>query len=102
MRRMTFEAEVAIVKFFALEVAPSWIFGSPYDNVDEKGFDISANAVFYLSGEALRGFWLKAHFEYETFNAVTDEPRPEQRHGPVAPRSGWARPSSARSSATRG
>jgi hypothetical protein len=76
MRRLTFEAEVAIVKFFALEVAPSWIFGSPYDNVQESGFDISANAAFYISGEALRGFWLKAHFEYETFDAYIQNPDP--------------------------
>jgi len=74
MRRLTFQAEVAIVKFFAIEVAPSWIFSSPYSGVDEKGFTVAANAVFYLSGTAFRGLWLKAHFAYENFNATFTNP----------------------------
>jgi hypothetical protein len=74
MRRLTFQAEIAVVKFFAVEVAPSWIFGSPYGGVDEKGFSIAANAVFYLSGTAFRGMWLKAHFAYENFSATFTNP----------------------------
>ncbi len=86
-RRLSFQAEVAVVKFFAIEIAPMWIFGSPYSNVDSKGFAIDANAAFYLSGEALRGFWLKAHFGYENFSATFTNPdnpmdvSPSQRLG---------------------
>jgi hypothetical protein len=73
-RRMTFQGEVAIYKFFALEVVPTWIFGSSEGGVDAKGFAIGGRAVFYLSGEAFRGFWLKAHFGYENYNATLTNP----------------------------
>jgi hypothetical protein len=73
-RRLTFQGEVAIYKLFALEVVPSWIFGSPASGVDEKGFAIAGRAVFYLSGEAFRGFWLKAHVGYENFSATVSNP----------------------------
>jgi hypothetical protein len=73
-RRMTFQGEVAVYKFFALELVPSWIFGSPDSGVDEKGFSIAGRAVFYLTGEAFRGFWLKAHVGYENFNATLTNP----------------------------
>ena len=71
---MTFQGEVAIYKLFALEVVPTWIFGSPASGVDEKGFSVAARAVFYLSGEAFRGFWLKAHVGYENFSATVTNP----------------------------
>jgi hypothetical protein len=73
-RRLTFQAEVAIYKLFAIEIDPSWIFGSPYADVDGKGFAIAGNAVFYLSGEAFRGLWLKAHVGYETYTATFTNP----------------------------
>ena len=59
---------------FALEVAPSWIFGSPYAGIDGKGYSIAGRAVFYLSGEAFRGFWLKAHVGYEHYDATLTNP----------------------------
>jgi hypothetical protein len=71
---MTFQAEVAVAGPFAIEVVPSWIWGSPYGGIDEKGFAIAGNAVFYLSGQAFRGMWLKAHFEYENFSATFANP----------------------------
>lgn len=73
-RRMTFQGEIAIYKLFAIEIVPTWIFGSPSSGLDEKGFAIAGRAVFYLSGEALRGFWLKAHFGYENFSATFTNP----------------------------
>jgi hypothetical protein len=74
MRRLTFQAEVAIYKFLSVEVVPAWIFGSPYQSIDGKGFAIAGNVAFYLSGEALRGFWLKAHFGYENYSATLTNP----------------------------
>jgi hypothetical protein len=65
---------VAIYKLLALEVLPSWIFGSPTSGVDAKGFSVAGRAVFYLSGEAFRGFWLKAHFGYESYSATLTNP----------------------------
>jgi hypothetical protein len=73
-RRLTFQGEVAIYKFFAVEVLPTWIWGSPYSGVDGKGFAVAARAGFYLSGEALRGLWLKAHFGYESYSATFANP----------------------------
>jgi hypothetical protein len=46
-----------------VEIVPSYIFGSPYDN-------IAGNVAFYPGGAVLRGFWLKAHIGWEGYNAV--------------------------------
>lgn len=74
MRQLTFQGEVYVAGPFAIEVAPSWIFGSPYAGIDKKGVSIAGNAVFYLSMMGLRGMWLKAHFAYENYSAkLTDE-----------------------------
>ncbi len=73
-RHLTFQAEVAIYKFFALELVPAWIFGSAYGGVDEKGFSVSLRPAFYLSGEAMRGFWLKGEIGYESFSATLTNP----------------------------
>ena len=73
-RRLTFQGEVAIYKFFALELVPTWIFGSPDTGVSESGFSVAGRAVFYLTGEAFRGFWLKAHVAYENFSATLTNP----------------------------
>jgi hypothetical protein len=61
---------VAIAGPFTIEVAPSWIFGSPYANVDTKGFSVAANATFYISGRVFDGFWVKAHVGYENYSAT--------------------------------
>ena len=74
MRRLAFQAEVVVIGPFAIEIEPSWIFGSPYSGVDQKGLSVAANAVFYLSGVGLRGMWLKAHVAYENFSATLTHP----------------------------
>jgi hypothetical protein len=73
-RRLTFEGEVAIYKLFSVEVTGSWIFGSPYPNVDGKGFAVALNPAFYLSGVAMRGMWIKAHIGYENYSATFTNP----------------------------
>jgi len=73
-RHLTFQAELAVYKFFALELVPAWIFGSQYGGIDEKGFSVSLRPVFYLSGEAFRGFWLKGELGYENFSATLTNP----------------------------
>jgi hypothetical protein len=73
-RRVTFQGEVAIYKLFALEVVPTWIFGSATSGVDAKGYALAGRAVFYLSGQAFRGFWLKAHVGYESYTATFTNP----------------------------
>jgi hypothetical protein len=69
--RLTLEGEVAIIGPLAIEVAPSWIWGSPTTELlDEKGFAIAGNIAFYLQGKRLQGFWIKAHVGWETFEAT--------------------------------
>lgn len=78
MRRLTFHAEVGVAGPFAVEVVPSWVWSSPLQGIEEEGFSIAGNAVFYLSGQAFRGMWLKAHFAYENYSAVVSDPAGEQ------------------------
>jgi hypothetical protein len=73
-RRLTFQGEVAIYKLFAIEVVPSWIWGSPYSGVSGAGWALAGRAVFYLSGEAFRGLWLKAQAGYESYTASFTNP----------------------------
>lgn len=74
-RKLTFQAEVKIVGPISLEFTPSWIFGSPYDNIDEKGYSLGFNAiVHFISGKAFDGMWLKGHFAYENFEATLTNP----------------------------
>jgi hypothetical protein len=77
-RRLTFQGEVGIIGPLSIEVTPSWIFGSPYENIDAKGYSLGANVTFYfISGKAFQGMWLKAHFAYEDFTAVLTNPADE-------------------------
>ena len=73
-RRLSFQGEVAIIGPLALEVEPSWIFGSGAENVNAKGFAIAGNVAFYLTGKAPQGFFIKAHAAYETFRATVTNP----------------------------
>jgi hypothetical protein len=73
-RRMTFQGEIAIYKLFTIEIVPSWIWGSPYSGVNAGGFALAGRAVFYLSGEAFRGLWLKAQAGYEGYTASFTNP----------------------------
>jgi len=70
-RRVTFEGEIAWRSLpFSLEIAPSYIFDAISSELDEQGFEIAARIAWYVQGDALRGFWVKAHVEYETFQAT--------------------------------
>jgi hypothetical protein len=70
-RRLTFEAELALGDLpLTVELSPAWIWSSPSEGVEEKGFDIAARFGWYVQGNAMRGFWLKAHAEFETFDAT--------------------------------
>lgn len=53
-----------------IELVPSIIFDSPSADHDESGFDMGANFVWYPGGNPLRGFWVKAHAEFEVFKAT--------------------------------
>jgi hypothetical protein len=70
-RRVTFEGEIAWGPLpFSLEIAPSYIFGAMSSEFEEEGFEIAARIAWYVQGDALRGFWVKAHAEYENFTAT--------------------------------
>jgi hypothetical protein len=77
-RKLTFQGEVGIIGPLSIEFTPSWIFGSPYENIDEKGFSLGGNAtVYFISGKMFQGMWLKAHFAYENFTATITNPAEE-------------------------
>lgn len=70
-RRVTLAAEIALGDLpLSLEVTPKYIFDSAAEALDERGFDIGANLAWYPGGRALRGLWVKAHAEYESFRAT--------------------------------
>jgi len=71
---LSFEAELAIVGPLSLQISPSWIFGSPTENVDQSGWAIAGDIGVYFEGKALRGFWLKGHVGYESFTATLTYP----------------------------
>ena len=73
-RRMTFEGELALVGPLAIEIAPSWIWGSPSENLDTTGFALAGNLAVYVQGDALKGFWIKGHLAYESFEATLTHP----------------------------
>jgi hypothetical protein len=74
VRRLTFQAEVAVAGPFAIEIVPSWIFGSPFGGVAGQGVSVATNATFYLSGQAFHGLWIKAHVAYENYSATFTNP----------------------------
>ena len=70
-RRVTIEGEIALGTLpLSFELAPSWIFDSPSENLEEEGFDIAARFVWYVQGRPLEGFWVKAHVNFERFKAT--------------------------------
>jgi len=70
-RRITVEGEVALGDLpLSVEFAPSYIFDSTSEGIDEKGFDLAARFAWYIQGRPLEGFWLKANAEYERFEAT--------------------------------
>lgn len=67
---MSFEGELAIVGPLSVQVTPSWIFGSSDEFMDASGWALGSAIGIYFEGKALRGFWLKAHAGYESFDAT--------------------------------
>lgn len=67
LRRMTIEAEVAVIGPLTIEIVPSWIWGSPYPLQETRGFALAGRFGGYFSGKPNRGFWLKGHVGYESF-----------------------------------
>jgi hypothetical protein len=69
--QVTLEGEIALGDLpLSIELVPSWIFDNFSDAVDEQGFDIAARFGWYVQGDALRGFFLKAHAEFQWFEAT--------------------------------
>ncbi len=70
-RRITFEGEVALGSLpLSVELVPSFIFDSPSEGLEDSGIDIGARFVWYIMGDPLEGFYLKAHFNYEHFSST--------------------------------
>jgi hypothetical protein len=67
--RLSFQGEVAIIGPLAIEIEPSWIWGTPSEELDEKGWALGANVGIYFD-RPLRGFYLKGHIGYESFEAT--------------------------------
>ncbi len=73
-RRATFQGEVGIVGPLSIEVEPSIIWGSEREFVDASGFAMAANVALYVSGRYLKGFFVKGHAAFETFDATLTHP----------------------------
>ncbi|MEZ4443255.1 MAG: hypothetical protein R3B72_29435 [Polyangiaceae bacterium] len=70
-RRVTFEGEIALGSLpLSIEIAPTYIFDSPSERLSNKGFAIAGRFVWYVQGEPLDGFFVKAHFGYENYKAT--------------------------------
>ena len=74
MRRATFEGELKVIGPLTIGVTPSWIWGDPRENLDAGGFALAGNVSVYFEGTALRGWFLRGHFGYESFTAEITEP----------------------------
>jgi hypothetical protein len=72
--RMSFEGELAVVGPLTIEVAPSWIWGTPDQGLEEHGYSLAARVGVYFNGTPMRGLWLKAHAGYESFSATLTNP----------------------------
>jgi hypothetical protein len=70
-RRITFEGEVALGSLpLSIEIAPGYIFDSPSEGFEDEGIDLAVRFVFYVMGDPLEGFYVKAHFNYEHFSST--------------------------------
>ncbi len=73
-RRLSFQAEVGIWGPFSVELEPTYIFGSPAENLDTTGGALLGSVLVYISGQYLEGFFAKASVGFEAYEAVlTDE-----------------------------
>ncbi|MEJ7728635.1 MAG: hypothetical protein WKG00_05420 [Polyangiaceae bacterium] len=57
-----------------LEIEPSWIWGTLEEATDEKGFALGGNVGVYFGRTPLRGWWVKGHVAFETFEASLTSP----------------------------
>jgi hypothetical protein len=73
-RRITLEGEIKIWGPLTAQLTPAFIFDSPFADISDTGFDIAANIAWYVQGDAFKGFWLKAHVEYEIFESTVTNP----------------------------
>jgi hypothetical protein len=74
MRRLSFEAEVAVWGPLAVGAMGSWIWGSPVDHMDEQGAAVLGTVSVYFQGQALRGFFVRAFGGYEQVDATLSHP----------------------------
>jgi hypothetical protein len=68
-RRATVEGEVTVWGPLTIGVAPSVIWDSPDDRLDEVGFSGLASVGVYFQGRAMSGFFLKGIAGFEVFDA---------------------------------
>lgn len=73
-RRLSLEGEIAVVGPLTLQVSPSWIFGTATENLEASGLAIAGDVAVYFEGSPMRGFWLKGHVGYESFDATLTDP----------------------------
>jgi hypothetical protein len=73
-RRVAVEAEVKIAGPFSLGLTPAWIWGGSTANLDEQGFALMGFAAWTFYGPVLRGFWVRATFGFEVFDATLTHP----------------------------
>ncbi len=73
-RRLSFEGEVAVVGPLSVQLSPTWIFGTSTENLDASGWGLGGDVGVYFGGKPLRGFWLKGHAGYESFDATVTHP----------------------------
>jgi len=85
-RRITFEGEIALGSLpLSVELVPSFIWDSPHEGVENSGIDLGARFVWYVMGDPLEGFYLKAHFNYETFKSTLFRGDPLDPYGVPGP-----------------
>jgi len=73
-RRLSFQAELVLWGPFSIEAEPSWIFASSTDNLDTTGGALNGNFLVYFTGDALKGFFVKATVGFEKFDATVTDP----------------------------
>jgi hypothetical protein len=68
---VTFEGEIAWGPLpFSVVLSPSWIWDYPSEDIDAGGFQMGLAIRWYVTGDAIRGFWFGPYAEFETFRAT--------------------------------
>lgn len=73
-RRLSLEGELAVIGPLTVQISPSWIWGSPTENVDASGFALAGEIGGYFSGKPFKGWWLKGYAGIERFEATITAP----------------------------